>query len=217
MSISNRHPLNAFVSGKSEPMAGQRLAKIGYKSSKTAPARFPSVCASVPMIDRAEVDGKLERLLPHVIRMLEDVQDSVIRSLYESSDGSLSAVSDADISVDACLGFLEAQKNGGRISGELIAAWFNAHLSDALTIVVAEKLGFDLSTPEQEDTVSKNVNAYRDLLMSISGSKTRLNTAQISGVRKVLSFGSDLGEIGEYVEARLKVMEGKGMDLIDLL
>lgn len=217
MSISNRHPLNAFVSGKSEPMAGQRLAKIGYKSSKTAPARFPSVCASVPMIDRADVDAKMERLLPHVIRMLEDAQDSVIRSLYESSDGSLSAVSDADISVDACIGYLEAQKNGGRISGELIGSWFDAHLSDVLTIAVAEKLGYDLSTPEQEDTVSKNVNAYRALLVSIAGNKTRLNAAQISGVRKVLSFSSDLGDIGGYVEGRLKAMEGKGMDLIDLL
>jgi len=59
MSISNRHPLNPFTSGASQALAGQRLAKIGYKSSKTAPARYPSVCASIPPIDSAEVSARI--------------------------------------------------------------------------------------------------------------------------------------------------------------
>ena len=96
--------------------------------------------------------------------MVENAQDGVIRSLYESSDGSLSAVSDADISIDAIIGFLEAESTGGRLTKEFIEAWFATSVHDALYVVIADKLHYDgLLTPEQECTVEKHINGYKGI------------------------------------------------------
>src|SRR5438874_354432 len=81
MSISNRHPVNPFIAGKSAPMSDQRLAKVGYKNSKNSPARFPSICASVPYITEFTED-QFERLQPYIVNLLENAQDGILKSLY---------------------------------------------------------------------------------------------------------------------------------------
>jgi len=217
MSISNRHPLNPFTSGASQALSGQRLAKIGYKSSKTAPAKYPSVCASVPPLARDDISARIDRLMPALIGLLESAQDGIIRSLYESSHGDLSAVSDSDISIDACISYLAASAGSDRLTVEALESWFDTHLCDALTVIIADKLGFDLSTPEQLDTVGKNTSAYRALLSSCAGGKTVLNAGQIAGLRRAITFGPD-DTVSEKIIARLDGMERKGkVDLIDLL
>lgn len=87
MSITNRHSVVPFTAGESKPMTGQRLAKVGYKSTKKNPARFKSVCVSVPEIPENNIRSELDRLIPHVRTMLENAQDGIIRSLYESREG----------------------------------------------------------------------------------------------------------------------------------
>ena len=207
--ISNRHTVSPFVSGKSEPLSGQRLAKVGYKSTKQNPAKFPSICVSVPQIDPAQVEANFRRLLPHIGTMLESAQDGIIRSLYESADGTLSGVNDSDISVEACIAFLEAESTGGRLTIEFLNGWFDFNVKDNLTVVVADKLGFDLSTSEQEVTVEKHVKVYRDLIASLSGGKTILTTVQIAGIRRALEVSSVDDDTSVKLLARLAQMENR--------
>jgi hypothetical protein len=207
--ISNRHIINAFVSGKSEPLSGQRLAKVGYKSSKANPAKFPSICVSVPQIDPAPVLENINRLLPFIGTMLENAQDGIIRSLYESADGSLSGVNDDEISIDACIAFMSAEASGGRLTIEFLNGWFDQNVKDNLTVVVADKLGFDLSTPEMEQTVGKHVKVYRDLIASLSGGKTILTSVQIVGIRRALEVSSVDDDTSSKLLARLTAMENK--------
>lgn len=207
--ISNRHNVNPFVSGQSDPLTGQRLAKVGYKSTKANPAKYPSICVSVPPISTQEITDNISALIPAIKNMLANAQDGVIRGLYEGSDGTLSSVSDNEISVLACVGFLESESSGGRLTKEGIENWFSGNLEDNLSVIIAAKLGFDMSTDEQMIVIGKHVKGYKDLLSSLSGGKTILQPVQISSLKKVLDLVSVEDDMSEKLRTRLIAMENK--------
>lgn len=205
MSISNRHTVNAFIAGKSQPMSDQRLAKVGYKSTVKTPAKHPSICVSVPLIMELDTD-QIDRLSPYIVQMLENAQDGIIRSLYESRDGTLSEVSDDDICIDACISYLEAESIGGRLTKEFLEQWFDAQMKDNLTVVVADKLGFSELTEDVLVTVGKHVAGYRGLIASLSGGKTLLQEPQIRGLLRALEVSSVDDETATKLNTRLNAM-----------
>jgi hypothetical protein len=212
------HLVTAFDSAKSQALSGQRLAKIRYKTTAKQAAKFPSVCVSVPPLDDAEIMDNLPALKVHIRAMLEAAQDGVIRSLYEVSAGRLSSVQDQDISVVACIGFLNAESEGGRLTKETIDAWFDASLGEYVTALIVEKLSYgdDLSA-EQEHTVSRHVKGYKDMYSALAGGKTIYQPNQIASLRRVLGL-VDSSEVGEKLEARLQSMLSKPKmeDLLEL-
>ena len=216
--VSNRHTVQLFEAGKSEALTGQRLAKVGYKSGKNAPAKFPSICVSVPVVDTDDVKGNINRLMPYIKEMVSNAQDGIIRSLYESSQGALSNVSDDDISVNSVINFLEAEQSGGRLTKEFLENWFDSQVKTNLTVVIADKLGFDLSTTEQEEICEKHVKVYRDLISSLSGGKTVLTHVQMNGVERALEVSSVDDEVKDKLINRIKKMkeQPKMEDLLEL-
>lgn len=210
MSISNRHSVVPFVSGESVPFSGQRLAKVGYKAvGPDKKQKLPSICLSVPALQVGEITENIDSLLPHIKQMIQDVQDKVIKSLYESSEGQLSSVSDEEISVKACIGFLEAESEGGRLTRESVLAWFKGELEDNLTVYIAEKLGFNDPSEGQMKQIEQHVNGYREVFASLSGGATQLAIPQIKGCKKALELvaGSDTGPMVEKLGKRLEAME----------
>lgn len=205
--VSNRHTVQLFESGKSESLTGQRLAKVGYKSTKTNPAKFPSICVSVPFVNNADIMENIDRLMPYIKDMVQNAQDGIVRSLYESSDGALSSVSDEDISVNSVINFLEAEQSGGRLTKEFLESWFDSQVKNNLTVIIADKLGFDLETDEQVITTEKHVKVYRDLISSLSGGKTILTTVQMNGIERALEVSSVDDEVKNKLVNRIKKMK----------
>lgn len=213
--VSTAHTVTLFDAKKSQALFGQRLAKVGYKSTKdketgkSIPPKYPSVCTSVPVIQESDFAPHMQALMPHIRAMLENAQDGVVRSLYESADGALTQVTDSDISVQACIGWLEAESTGGRLTKEFIEAWFKTSVYDYLVAIVAEKLGYtDTLTPEQEATIERHVAGYRGLYASLAGGKTVLQESQIRSLSKVLEL-VDTDDTCEKLKARLTSMLAK--------
>lgn len=207
--VSNRHAMVPFTAGESKPFTGQRLAKVGYKKTKDQPSPPASICVSVPHIDPAQVEHNWERLLPYIADMLENAQDGVIRSLYESGHHVMRDISDDDISVGACISYLAAEKHGSRITKEAIALWFDSEIADNLAVTIAEKLGFDDLTPDNMPVVQKHVGTYKQVISMLAGGKTVLEPKQIKGCRNAIALaGADAG-IGSKLLARLDEMERK--------
>jgi hypothetical protein len=223
--VSTVHDLKPFKAGD-KPLSGQRLAKIGYKKTKNQTNPLQSVAVSVPFIDPASITSNITKLLPYVCNMLESAQDGIIRGLYESSGGNLKIVQDSEISVEACIGFLEAEAAGNRLTSDAVEKWFDAELSDNVFAMLAQKLGFLSvdSTPDatltdaQELTVQKHVKVYRDVLASLAGGKTMLADKQIRGCRNALALAPDADDqMVSRLSARLDTMERKNSeDFIDL-
>lgn len=225
--ISNIHSLVPFVSGTSKPLSGQRLAKIGFKKSKENPNPLQSVCASVPFLQKESLEENMAALLPHVGRMLEGVQDQIIRSLYEGSKGLRKEVRDEEISVQQCILFLNAESTGSRMSAESIGQWFAASLQDSLVILIAEKLGFaqgenDIElTEEQMNTCQKHAKVYGDLLQQLAGKnlrKSNWTVKQWNGMETALQLcGEDdmmAQKLAEKMQAISEVPEVE--DLLEL-
>lgn len=208
--VSSVHDIVPFVAGKTDALTGQRLAKVGYKSTKNNPAKFKSVAVSVPHIDPDHILGNVKALLPYIGTMLEDTQDKIIRGLYEAADGSLKTVQDHEISVQACISFLEAEAAGDRLKKEHIESWFDRVCADNVFTLIAEKLGYGDSedlTPEQTDTVQKHVKVYRDILSMLSGGNVKLTPVQIKSCKTVIDVSEDDSGIGAKLMARLVNME----------
>lgn len=204
--ISTTHDVIPFTAGKTAPLTGQRLAKVGYKNTDKTPAKFPSVAVSVPFIQPDDVRGNLDALLPYIGTMLEGVQDKIIRASYESANGSLSYVQDSDISVLACISYMEAEAAGDRLKKEDIAKWFDRVCRDNVYVLLAEKLGFQEPNEDQDKVINKNVAVYKDILSMLAGGKTILTPVQIRSCQVVIDASSDDSGIGEKLSARLKVM-----------
>lgn len=206
--VSDRHSVVPFKSGETKPLQGQRLAKIGYKDRGDKKAKFASVAVSVPFLTAEVVESNIKRLLPHIGTMLETAQDGVIRSLYESAQGGLSSVSDADISIDAIIGYLEAESNGSRLTKDMVVSWFNAEVRDNLFVVIAEKLGFSEVNKEQEQVIDKHVGVYRDILSSLTGGRTILEPKQIAACERAIALASsEESDIGRKLVARLETLK----------
>lgn len=207
--FSNAHTVTKFDAKKSQALNGQRLAKVRYKTTVKQDAKFPSVCVSVPFIDVKAQVTDYTPLFPHIRAMLENAQDGIIRSLYESSDGSLSLVTDTDISIDACIKYLEAESEGGRLTKEFIESWFDSSVKDYLYALMCEKLGYaDTLTEEQETTVQRHMAGYKGLYSSLAGGKTVLQENQIKSLSKVLDI-VDTDDTCEKLKARLNSMLNK--------
>lgn len=205
--ISNRHSVIPFIAGSSKPLTDQRLTKITYKSRKGTPQKFPNVCVSLPVLAEP-TDQEMTLLMPHLCALLETAQDGIIRSLYESNDGILGSVSNEEISIAACIQFLETEATGGRLTKELIESWFSAgDCESAVILLISAKLGFPESlTPAQQETVTKHVNAYRAVIASLAGGKTILSPLQLKSIRTVLE-NIDEDEISKRLMSRITAME----------
>ena len=205
------HLVTKFVSGQSEALTGQRLAKVKYKTTAKQTAKYPNICASIPFIKGEDIMNYEGELIPHIRTLLESAQDGILRSLYESSDGTLSQVQDSELSIPECIKYLEAESQGSRLTKEVISAWFDGNVKDYLFIIIGEKLKYSMDeelTQDQELTINRHLNGYRGLYESLAGGKTILQPTQISSLGKVLEL-IDSSEIGDKLSARLKAMENK--------
>jgi hypothetical protein len=207
--VSNVHDVIPFVAGKTAALTGQRLAKVGYKSTAKNPAKFPSVAVSVPFLSDDSLRENMDSLLPYIKGMVEKTQDDVIRSLYESKDGTLKTVQDHEISVQACIAYLESEAAGDRIKKEHIEAWFDRVCAENVFTLIAEKLGYsgDSLTPEQTATVDKHVKVYREILSMLAGGRTILTPVQIKSCKTVIDVSEDDSGIGVKLMQRLTAME----------
>ncbi len=217
--VSNVHDVKLFKAGD-KALSGQRLAKVGYKSTKKAKARYPSVAVSVPPIELDSInDEQRSALNPYLVKILEDAQDGIIKSLYEGKDGTLKTVRDEEISVDACIGYLKAESEGNRLTTELIGQWFDSELSDSLMVVLAEKLGFIPSdaqdgadielTADQTTVVDKHLKVHKELFSSLAGGATILAEKQIKGLKNALQYADERSLIAGKLMGRLESMERK--------
>ena len=204
--VSNVHDIVPFVAGKTAPLSGQRLAKVGYKSTKQNPAKFANVAVSVPHFTPEQVQENYKALLPYIGNMLESAQDKVIRSLYEGKEGALQIVQDHEISIPAIISFLESEAAGDRLKKADIESWFDRVCKDNVYVLLAEKLGFTEPNEDQDKVINKHVAVYKDILSMLAGGKTLLTPVQIKSCQTVIDASSDDSGIGEKLSARLKVM-----------
>ena len=206
--VSNRHTVVPFIAGKSVPFNGQRLARVLYKPSKNKGGKqdYPSVCVSVPRIQEPLDSETLEKLNPFIIELIQDAQDKIVKSMYENSGGTISSVHDDDISIDAVIGYLEAESSGGRLTKEALNKWFTENMQDNLYVVLCEKMGYENPGKEEEEAVQKQINGYKEMISALSGGATVYQEKQVKALIKAISVATNDDDIAKKLTVRLEKM-----------
>src|SRR5882762_4237957 len=130
--ISNRHNVVAYTSGVTKPFDGQVLVTVAYKTGKDG-VKKESKCASVPIIGGEDIVGNIEALVPHIQEMLAGVRKSILRELLDKEPEPVDVASNA-LSVAACIEYLEASDENGRLTKESVGVWFESAIGDSLAI-----------------------------------------------------------------------------------
>lgn len=203
----------------SEALTGQRLARIIFKTDKDGMKVAESQCVSIPGIDQKYVNLEdaetIKRLIPHIVRILEDGQDTVIRAAFLAGKTS---VSDADISFNAVMTALDAVASSDRMTKDSLEKWFDATMKDNLMILVADKLGIgDMPSELETKKINQMIARYRDGISALSGGKTSHGVAFAKSIIKVME---DCAPSDDMIVARLMPRLKKMVsepDMIDLL
>lgn len=222
--ISNRHNVVAFISGKSEALTGQRLTIAKYKSTAKTPAKFPNVCASIPLLEVTEnVLTENPGLLGHVTEWLLSKQDDVFKSVYESHGGTLSSIGDNELDISSIIGYLNAESVSGRLTKESIESWYALECKGIIYVNAAIKKGFIGADADDLEVITENqrthlelvCNSYRDLFSGLAGGTTKYAPPVQESLNKMLSQCADSPMV-ERLVGRLESM-AVAKDFADLL
>ena len=222
--ISDRHNVVSFVSGKSEALTGQRLTVAKYKSTAKTQAKFPNVCASIPVMECTEYTlSENPGLLPHFTEWLLSKQDDVFKSVYESHGGTLSSVSDSELDLNSIIGYLNAESVSGRLTKESIEQWYALECKGIIYVNAAVKKGYIPADADDLEMLSENqktqlelvCNAYRDLFTGLAGGTTKYAPSVQESLNKMLSQCADSPMV-ERLVGRLESM-AVAKDFADLL
>jgi hypothetical protein len=217
--IGNTH-LVQKLEKQSTALSGQRMARViakknkdgSYESANLSESKF----VSVPLITEL-APNQISVLMPHVLKMIWDVQDSIIRELIVN-DG-ITSVHDDQISVDAVSVFLDESAKGSRITTEYLAKWFTeSYLEAAMQFVcVMSKFDPDTLTPEQEQVIEKKCAVLRDMF---TGWASPRYSPDIPKCKGMIKFGEFLGEVvnddarmSAYLKKAQEVKEVKEKEL----
>jgi hypothetical protein len=211
--ISNQHPFQAYASSgkeKSVALSGQRLLVVRYRKTEGKAAVRNSVCASVPTLTRDEVIPHIDALMPHVISMIQSVQDSIGREGYEAGS---TYVSTESISVSSCLAYLTQQAAGERLTADVIREWFSSELQDILMLAFAEKMGLsDAPTDEETHKLGQILNVYRDKFASMAGGRTMFDAGTRAKLSRALELIDCSEGIGAKLQAKLQAMNNVNVE-----
>ena len=206
--IDTRHNVLPFESGKSKPLNGQRMAKIGYKTTKKQVAKYKNHFVSVPPLNMDEIKSRADDLAVFLIPVLESAQDGIIKSLFESSGGTLTSVSDEEISISSCIAYLHAQMADEKM---LLGSWFDSDIAEAMTPIVCAKLGFDGElTTDQELKIISVLDQYRELVQRLANTKDVIEPGQRKLIRRMIELSECEDSFAlDKVNARLDALDKK--------
>lgn len=210
--ITGLTPANhAFVelNKNTEALTGQRLVRLIAKSARgtdkpSNPNLAHSLAVSIPYVTMDEVVTVIDKLIPHVIGLVQDTQDKIIRE-YRLESGA-DTVNQSLIDVDAVIAFLDASATGERVSKEYLQDWFNSEYTDVAKAWINRVAGGELS----EIVVEQKTNLMRDMIAGWASPKYSPN---IPSLKAQIRFMSDCVQ-GECADVRMTGYLKKAQDML---
>jgi hypothetical protein len=213
--VTMAHEYNA----KKPPLIvnGSRLVVTKFKNTQEFNAPMPNQFTEIPEIDSNEVLDSITALLPHIITMIESVQNDIVRdTLLEHGAGCTIQLD--SLSIEKCIKYMSNEAVSNRLSKESIGVWYDAEVKDYLMIAIADKLGVS-DTPSASDTVRINriIEDYKTKYCALAGSKTSYSKdVSHKLIRGLEVSGADNTRLGASFINKLKNMQEVKEDMLGL-
>lgn len=217
--LNNNHSVVEYVAGVTKPLSNQRLSVLFWKTDKETGVKKDSKCVSIDYLKPENLTpAYLEFLTPHILDMLASVQNKIIREAVENGASTILGV---DISVAACIEYLNAESLDGnsgtsqRLTSEYLAQWYDEVLDASVLLAVSDKLGIgEEPTGEQSAKVEAIGKKYKETICKLSSGSFKLPPDYAALVKKVIGFAPAGDNIAAKLVARLDKMTVKQEDLL---
>lgn len=191
-------------------LTGQRLVRLIAKSARgtdkpSNPNLVHSLAVSIPYVTMDEVVNVIDKLIPHVIGMVQDTQDKIIRE-YRLESGN-ETINQSLIDVNAVIAWLDSSATGERVSKEYLQDWFTSEYEDITKQWINQIAGGELN----EDIVTQKTNLMRDMIAGWASPKYSPN---IPSLRAQIRFMSACVE-NEVSDTRMNGILDKAKTMLD--
>jgi hypothetical protein len=193
--ISNIHTFTK-LDKNSKPMTGQRLVRLIAKGENKSPNLAESMCVSIPLVSSNDVADVIDRLLPHVVGLVQDAQDKMIRE-YRIETGRNELPQDV-IGLSEVVVWLDANAAGDRVSSEYLGEWFKEEYADAAHQYIAHVMGLALVNGEVPPIVEVKCNVLREMFTGWSSPKY---SPSIPKLRAMIKFTDSIDELDSRMSA----------------
>ena len=195
--VSNVHQFTALTK-TSKALSGQRLVRLIAKKNKEGNYENEnlsgSLCVSVPFVNQDAVIDSIDKLLPHIVGMVQDTQDKIIRE-WRLINGR-NEIPEEVFSVGACVAWLDDNATGERVSAEYLQEWFMSEYGAIAECFI--KAAIDGAAPE---IITAKVNVLRDMFAGFASNRYSPNIPQCKAMVRFGAFAADCGEIDSRLSA----------------
>lgn len=202
-------------------LTSQRLVRLIAKSArgtdKPSNPNLPhSLAVSIPYVTMDEVVAAIDKLIPHVIGLVQDTQDKIIRE-YRIESGA-DSVNQSLLSVESVIQYLDQSATGERVSKEYLTEWFDTEYKDVAIAWIHSIAGGQL-----DETVAENkVGVMRDMIAGWASPKYSPNIPSLKAQKRFIehcvsvdSCDVRLSAIGDKVASMLDKKERElNMDVL---
>lgn len=203
------HSVVSYDPKSSKAFSGQRLSKVTYKTvtDKESPLcgiKRESKCVSLPLIPTTEIVAQAVVLAPYVVEYLQGVQDKIVR---ERIDAGALNISMEEVSIAACIEYLDSNSESGRLTKESVAAWFNDTIAEPLAITLADRLGVSATPTDAESTkILAVVEAFKGKVAALAGGKTAYEPKVCRSILSALELAPSGDVLATRFSSRLNKM-----------
>jgi hypothetical protein len=189
---TNVNTVVSYVSGVTKALSGQRLASFSWKTSKENGIKRESKAVSIPKLDETAIAAHLPLLMPHIVVMLEEVQNKIVREMLEANSGLLHLENSA-IDMTAIVDYLEDSNESGRLTKESVGSWFDTTIADSLMLALAEKMGIE--SEQVSDAQAKQIEAlvgqFKVKISALAGGQTSYPIKLAQSLQKVIALAPE--------------------------
>ena len=196
--ISNVHSF-VKLDKDAKPAMGQRLVRLIAKGAAKHHNLSESLAVSIPRVTQDDVADCIDRLLPHVVGMVQDAQDKMIREIRIESGRD--EIHDDQISMSEVIAFLDATAAGDRVSSEYLEQWFAEEYRDVAIRYIADAIGADLNASgDVPEAVTQKYNVLASMFAGWSSNKYSPN---IPKLKAMIRFSESVSECDSRMAAMI--------------
>lgn len=175
---------------------GYRVSKVMYKTNtKTGTIAGENSCVIIPVIEQDSVTANMDRLMKHVVTMLELEQDKIVKTAHLDKANERNVVTRDAITLDAIIIALETEAVSGRINKEGITAWFDLYIKENLAMLFADKLGCDLDQLDVATSkLSLTLKVYSDMFGKMASNITSYQPQEAEKLLQAITVTCDSDE-----------------------
>lgn len=197
--ISNVHSF-VKLDKDAKPAMGQRLVRLIAKGAQKHANLSESLAVSVPRVTQDQVAEVIDRLLPHVVGLVQDTQDKIIRD-WRIEYGR-EAIPESEFSVSECIAYLDATAAGDRVSAEYLQEWFADEYRITALSYISNAMSIDWS-PASGEIPTVLEQKYAILRDMFAGWASPKYSPAIPKLKAMIKFGEVIGEVDSRMSAML--------------